>query len=84
MHYSDPKPRANEDWLCNKVVCVFALCGMHTWKSKFVCVYCMQVYQSRYSSFLTVDHVTFQQCGVQNFKRREKCFKCSVPKSGKV
>uniref|UniRef100_A0AAY4D3N3 RNA binding motif protein 10 n=1 Tax=Denticeps clupeoides TaxID=299321 RepID=A0AAY4D3N3_9TELE len=33
MHYSDPKPRANEDWLCNK-------------------------------------------CGVQNFKRREKCFKC--------
>uniref|UniRef100_H3DC22 RNA binding motif protein 10 n=1 Tax=Tetraodon nigroviridis TaxID=99883 RepID=H3DC22_TETNG len=40
MHYSDPKPRANEDWLCNK-----------------------------------------QQCGVQNFKRREKCFKCSVPKS---
>lgn len=19
MHYSDPKPRANEDWLCNKV-----------------------------------------------------------------
>ncbi|XP_056896100.1 RNA-binding protein 10 [Takifugu flavidus] len=38
MHYSDPKPRANEDWLCNK-------------------------------------------CGVQNFKRREKCFKCSVPKS---
>ncbi|KAK3519521.1 hypothetical protein QTP70_033502 [Hemibagrus guttatus] len=39
MHYSDPKPRANEDWLCNK-------------------------------------------CGVQNFKRREKCFKCGVPKSG--
>ncbi|KAJ8017311.1 hypothetical protein DPEC_G00016550 [Dallia pectoralis] len=38
MHYSDPKPRANEDWLCNK-------------------------------------------CGVQNFKRREKCFKCSVSKS---
>ncbi|KAM4562831.1 RNA-binding protein 10 [Odontesthes bonariensis] len=38
MHYSEPKPRANEDWLCNK-------------------------------------------CGVQNFKRREKCFKCSVPKS---
>ncbi|XP_016092134.1 RNA-binding protein 10-like [Sinocyclocheilus grahami] len=38
MHYSDPKPRANEDWLCNK-------------------------------------------CGVQNFKRREKCFKCTVPKS---
>ncbi|XP_052449769.1 RNA-binding protein 10-like isoform X2 [Carassius gibelio] len=38
MHYSDPKPRANEDWLCNK-------------------------------------------CGVQNFKRREKCFKCRVPKS---
>ncbi|XP_022597625.1 RNA-binding protein 10-like [Seriola dumerili] len=38
MHYSDPKPRANEDWLCNK-------------------------------------------CGVQNFKRREKCFKCSVPKA---
>ncbi|KAI2649985.1 RNA-binding protein 5 [Labeo rohita] len=34
MHYSDPKPRANEDWLCNK-----------------------------------------------NFKRREKCFKCGVPKS---
>ncbi|KAF7695931.1 RNA-binding protein 10 isoform X1 [Silurus meridionalis] len=38
MHYSDPKPRANEDWLCNK-------------------------------------------CGVQNFKRREKCFKCGIPKS---
>uniref|UniRef100_A0A4W4DSN1 RNA binding motif protein 10 n=1 Tax=Electrophorus electricus TaxID=8005 RepID=A0A4W4DSN1_ELEEL len=38
MHYSDPKPRANEDWLCNK-------------------------------------------CGVQNFKRRERCFKCGVPKS---
>ncbi|XP_061592026.1 RNA-binding protein 10 isoform X1 [Cololabis saira] len=38
MHYSNPKPRANEDWLCNK-------------------------------------------CGVQNFKRREKCFKCSVAKS---
>ncbi|XP_047446757.1 RNA-binding protein 10 isoform X2 [Mugil cephalus] len=38
MHFSDPKPRANEDWLCNK-------------------------------------------CGVQNFKRREKCFKCSVPKT---
>uniref|UniRef100_A0A3P8P772 RNA binding motif protein 10 n=1 Tax=Astatotilapia calliptera TaxID=8154 RepID=A0A3P8P772_ASTCA len=38
MHFSDPKPRANEDWLCNK-------------------------------------------CGVQNFKRREKCFKCNVPKS---
>uniref|UniRef100_A0A673IBC5 RNA binding motif protein 10 n=1 Tax=Sinocyclocheilus rhinocerous TaxID=307959 RepID=A0A673IBC5_9TELE len=41
MHYSDPKPRANEDWLCNK-------------------------------------------CGVQNFKRREKCFKCTVPKSGSL
>ncbi|TRY72846.1 hypothetical protein DNTS_006518 [Danionella cerebrum] len=38
MHYKDLKPRANEDWLCNK-------------------------------------------CGVQNFKRREKCFKCGVPKS---
>ncbi|XP_076875023.1 RNA-binding protein 10 [Brachyhypopomus gauderio] len=38
MHYSDPKPRANEDWLCTK-------------------------------------------CGVQNFKRRERCFKCGVPKS---
>ncbi|XP_055021811.1 RNA-binding protein 10 isoform X2 [Boleophthalmus pectinirostris] len=38
MHYSDPKPRANEDWLCNK-------------------------------------------CGVQNFKRREKCFKCCAPKA---
>ncbi|KAM8965007.1 RNA-binding protein 10-like, partial [Sarcophilus harrisii] len=37
MHYSDPKPKINEDWLCNK-------------------------------------------CGVQNFKRREKCFKCGVPK----
>lgn len=24
------------------------------------------------------------QCGVQNFKRREKCFKCGVPKSGEV
>lgn len=22
MHYSDPKPRANEDWLCNKVLYV--------------------------------------------------------------
>nr|2MXV_A Chain A, RNA-binding protein 10 [Homo sapiens] len=21
------------------------------------------------------------KCGVQNFKRREKCFKCGVPKS---
>uniref|UniRef100_H3A8E5 RNA binding motif protein 10 n=1 Tax=Latimeria chalumnae TaxID=7897 RepID=H3A8E5_LATCH len=39
MYYSDPKPKANEDWLCNK-------------------------------------------CGVQNFKRREKCFKCGVPKAG--
>ncbi|XP_072343959.1 RNA-binding protein 10-like isoform X4 [Scyliorhinus torazame] len=38
MYYSDPKPKANEDWLCNK-------------------------------------------CAVQNFKRREKCFKCGVPKS---
>ncbi|XP_044538871.1 RNA-binding protein 10-like [Gracilinanus agilis] len=37
MHYSDPKPKINEDWLCKK-------------------------------------------CGVQNFKRREKCFKCGVPK----
>ena len=25
MHYSDPKPRANEDWLCNKVVFVSVL-----------------------------------------------------------
>ncbi|KAJ0036734.1 hypothetical protein NQD34_005411, partial [Periophthalmus magnuspinnatus] len=41
MHYSDPKPRDNEDWLCNKVL----------------------------------------SCGVQNFKRREKCFKCSAPKA---
>ncbi|XP_066566073.1 RNA-binding protein 10 isoform X3 [Amia ocellicauda] len=41
MHYSDPKPRANEDWLCNK-------------------------------------------CGVQNFKRREKCFKCGVPKAAEA
>lgn len=24
------------------------------------------------------------QCGVQNFKRREKCFKCGVPKSGET
>lgn len=24
------------------------------------------------------------QCGVQNFKRREKCFKCGVPKSGEA
>ncbi|MGH0133429.1 UNVERIFIED_CONTAM: hypothetical protein FKN15_032319 [Acipenser sinensis] len=38
MYYSDPKPKANEDWLCFK-------------------------------------------CVVQNFKRREKCFKCGVPKS---
>nr|XP_060618749.1 RNA-binding protein 10 isoform X4 [Anolis sagrei ordinatus] len=38
MHYSDPKPKSNEDWLCSK-------------------------------------------CGVQNFKRREKCFKCGVPRS---
>ncbi|XP_069503679.1 RNA-binding protein 10 [Ambystoma mexicanum] len=38
MHYSDPKPKINEDWLCNK-------------------------------------------CGVQNFKRREKCFKCGVPRA---
>ncbi|XP_030073675.1 RNA-binding protein 10 [Microcaecilia unicolor] len=38
MHFSDPKPRINEDWLCNK-------------------------------------------CGVQNFKRREKCFKCGVSRS---
>nr|XP_028567797.1 RNA-binding protein 10 isoform X4 [Podarcis muralis] len=38
MHYSDPKPKINEDWLCSK-------------------------------------------CGVQNFKRREKCFKCGVPRS---
>lgn len=38
MHYSDPNPKINENWLCNK-------------------------------------------CGVQNFKRREKCFKCGVPKS---
>ncbi|XP_025048357.1 RNA-binding protein 10 isoform X4 [Alligator sinensis] len=38
MHYSDPKPKINEDWLCSK-------------------------------------------CGVQNFKRREKCFKCGVPKA---
>ncbi|XP_036596607.1 RNA-binding protein 10-like [Trichosurus vulpecula] len=37
MHYSEPKPKINEDWLCNK-------------------------------------------CGVQNFKRREKCFKCGVSK----
>lgn len=22
MHYSDPKPRANEDWLCNKVTSI--------------------------------------------------------------
>ncbi|XP_057244634.1 RNA-binding protein 10-like [Malurus melanocephalus] len=39
LHYSDPKPKINEDWLCAK-------------------------------------------CGVQNFKRREKCFKCGVPKAG--
>ncbi|KAF3860511.1 hypothetical protein F7725_000766 [Dissostichus mawsoni] len=26
MHYSDPKPRANEDWLCNKVVSAFVVC----------------------------------------------------------
>uniref|UniRef100_A0A2K5EBM1 RNA binding motif protein 10 n=1 Tax=Aotus nancymaae TaxID=37293 RepID=A0A2K5EBM1_AOTNA len=38
MNYSDPKPKTNENWLCNK-------------------------------------------CGVQNFKRREKCFKCGMPKS---
>ncbi|XP_072484007.1 RNA-binding protein 10-like isoform X1 [Notamacropus eugenii] len=37
MHYSDPKPKIHEDWLCKK-------------------------------------------CGVQNFKRREKCFRCGVPK----
>lgn len=28
MHYSDPKPRANEDWLCNKVF--FASSVLHT------------------------------------------------------
>ncbi|XP_013915081.1 PREDICTED: RNA-binding protein 10 [Thamnophis sirtalis] len=38
MHYSDPKPKINEDWLCSK-------------------------------------------CGVQNFKRRDKCFKCGIPRS---
>lgn len=27
MHYSDPKPRANEDWLCNKVF-LYYLCSM--------------------------------------------------------
>jgi hypothetical protein len=31
------------------------------------------------------DHLAYaSQCGVQNFKRREKCFKCGVPKSGKT
>lgn len=29
MHYSDPKPRANEDWLCNKVFLHY-LCSMST------------------------------------------------------
>ncbi|KAM8793679.1 LOW QUALITY PROTEIN: RNA-binding protein 10-like [Eudromia elegans] len=38
LHYSDPKPKVNEDWPCGK-------------------------------------------CGVQNFKRREKCFKCGLPKA---
>lgn len=29
MHYSDPKPRANEDWLCNKVF-LHSPCSMYT------------------------------------------------------
>lgn len=31
MHYSDPKPRANEDWLCNKVFLHYLclLCNSH-------------------------------------------------------
>ncbi|XP_051875047.1 RNA-binding protein 5-like isoform X2 [Pristis pectinata] len=38
MHYSNPRPKAYEDWLCGK-------------------------------------------CGIYNFKRREKCFKCGASKS---
>nr|XP_031363536.1 RNA-binding protein 10-like [Lonchura striata domestica] len=45
--------------------------------------------QSRGFAFVEFHHVQeaarwmeANQCGVQNFKRREKCFKCGVPKAG--
>lgn len=49
MHYSDPKPRANEDWLCNKVVCVCIM--WHANISIYACISVTVVAHSYNKSF---------------------------------
>ncbi|XP_059534970.1 RNA-binding protein 10 isoform X11 [Myotis daubentonii] len=69
MHYSDPKPKINEDWLCNKHAN-----SNETWPQR--CLGGLKCDEK-----VTLGTAAGPQCGVQNFKRREKCFKCGVPKS---
>ncbi|XP_045426370.1 RNA-binding protein 10 isoform X1 [Pipistrellus kuhlii] len=78
MHYSDPKPKINEDWLCNKPRLLpvsspsFSSHGKHGFPTPNQTVGLLR-------SVVPAELPT--RCGVQNFKRREKCFKCGVPKS---
>ncbi|KAL7988141.1 hypothetical protein Chor_007060 [Crotalus horridus] len=67
MHYSDPKPKINEDWLCSKV---------SAFLNQYVEVFCDVVLR-----VVGQDCRVKDVCGVQNFKRREKCFKCGIPRS---
>ncbi|XP_071069387.1 RNA-binding protein 10 isoform X16 [Dasypus novemcinctus] len=99
MHYSDPKPKINEDWLCNKMLLETRelsstpsppLSPASCWSPGPVasitemppslpCHFRCSCQSSRpLTQTIAADP---SLCGVQNFKRREKCFKCGVPKS---
>ncbi|KAG8129750.1 hypothetical protein E2320_016525 [Naja naja] len=67
MHYSDPKPKINEDWLCSKVSAFFNQV--------------VEVFHDVVLRAVGLDCSVKDVCGVQNFKRREKCFKCGIPRS---
>ncbi|XP_049727226.1 RNA-binding protein 10 isoform X7 [Elephas maximus indicus] len=97
MHYSDPKPKINEDWLCNKgtftkprMAAKVPEHPTHPWpwnplpgalwgSPRDAMVPSLE--GTLRSPTSPHDLACASQCGVQNFKRREKCFKCGVPKS---
>ncbi|XP_014398979.1 PREDICTED: RNA-binding protein 10 isoform X6 [Myotis brandtii] len=82
MHYSDPKPKINEDWLCNKPrLWPVSSPSFTSYSKPLVSPQTHTKPDVRVSSDQTALLTCPSRCGVQNFKRREKCFKCGVPKS---
>ena len=61
----------HHDWICAKVV--FSKFSIAQWFLKLVPVV---LHSLRIKTF-----VCFLQCGVQNFRRRDYCFKCNGPKT---